>query len=349
MKQKVLITGAAGYVGSVLRRGLLRNPDIEIVNLDVRPPEEPIGAREHWIIGDVTADSWHEEARRHGVTAVVHLAFVLREPYGNRRHQRRVNVEGTRLIRDFALTSKSVRRLIYFSSISIFADRAPRGMEVPLGDDAGTGTTPYGYAADKIEAERCFADEKLFAEHDTRCVVVRPASISGPYGRFERRRFGLISTLTAWSPFVFGGSAAFGRQFLHEEDVVGIVDHSLGAPTQDFLNVFNAAPDDYLDLASLGAILRRRVLILPPWLLRVAFWIAWHGSRGKIPTSPGAWIMLTFPHRVSGDGLTRRLGYIYRAKSQSALNGAAAKVTNETPRSVFAVAEKPQTAVPGDM
>ena len=59
--------------------------------------------------------------------------------------------------------------------------------------------------------------------------------------------------------------------------------------------------------------------------------------------------MLTFPHRVSGDGLNRRLGYIYRARSQSALNGAAAKVTNETPRSVFAVAEKPQTAVPGDM
>lgn len=319
---KLLVTGAAGYVGTLLRHGLLRSdPTREIVALDLNLPADAADPRVHWIRGDVTARDWQRPVAEHGIDAVVHLACLLREPYGRRSHQRRINVDGTRMVRDFALATPSVRRFIHFSTVSVYADVEPRGIDVPLDEAAPPAASAYSYARDKVDAEDLFADADLFARYDTRACVLRPASITGPYGRFERRRFGLISTLSAWSPVIVGGSRRFGRQFLHEEDVVGIVERLLAVDLADPVTVLNAAPQDFLDLERLSHVLDKRALVLPPALLRLLFRAAWHGSAGRIPTTPGAWMMLTHPHRVSGERLTRRLDYRYRASSAEALAG----------------------------
>ncbi len=318
---RILITGAAGYVGSVLRAGLLRSmPDLDIVALDVVVPDAP-EPRVHWVRGDVTDDGWQAAVRAFDVDAVVHLAFVLREPYGRRAHQRRVNVDGTRRVRDFALATPSVRRLVHFSSVSVYADTVPRGCTAPLDEDAAAAGPVYGYARDKVDAEALFDDPAPFERQGTAAVVLRPASITGPFGRFERRRFGLISTLSAWSPFVFGGSRRFGRQFLHEDDVVAVVRRLLAFDPPAPVTRLNAAPADFLDLERLSALLEKRPLVVPPPVMRAAFFAAWHGSAGRVPTAPGAWMMLTYPHRVCGEKLTRTLDYAYRATSAQALAG----------------------------
>lgn len=335
---RLLITGAAGYVGSVLRAGLLRSmPDLEIVALDLVVPDDP-EPRVRWVRADVTNDGWWEAVGDLDVDAVLHLAFVLREPYGRRAWQRRVNVDGTRRVRDFALTTPSVRRLLYLSSVSVYADVVPRGMATPLDEDAPTAGPVYGYARDKVDAEALFADPALFERHGTAAIVLRPASITGPFGRFERRRFGLISTLSAWSPFIFGGSRDFGRQFLHEDDVVAIVRRLLAFDPPEPVTRLNAAPADFLDLARLSELLQKRPLVVPPTVMRAAFVAAWHGSRGRVPTAPGAWVMLTHPHRVCGEKLTRTLDYAYLATSAQALAGL---VAPRAPEARERVAEAP--------
>jgi nucleoside-diphosphate-sugar epimerase len=320
--RKLLITGAAGYVGSLLRRGLLHSdPELEIVALDLKVPDQQTEPRVHWIRGDVTAGDWHREAAAHGVDAVVHLAVVVREPLGERARQYRINVDGTRLVRDFALATPTVRRLVHFSTISVYADTEARGMEVPLDETASVGAPIYSYARDKVEAEALFADTELFDAHATQAIVLRPASISGPLGRFERGRYGLMSTLKAWSPFLVAGSKRFGRQFLHEEDIVGVVERLLAAEFAEAVTLLNASPEDFLELEQMADILEKRPLVVPPTLMRFLFAAAWYGSAGRVPMSPGAWMMLTHAQRMSGEALVRRLGYRYRSTSAAALAG----------------------------
>jgi nucleoside-diphosphate-sugar epimerase len=150
-------------------------------------------------------------------------------------------------------------------------------------------------------------------------VVLRCASISGPFGRFALGRFGIVSTLTGLFPFLPCGRADFGRQYLHEDDVAGIVAVLLSAAPNQGYEVFNASPADYLAAADLAALLRKRIVLVPPILLRGLFALCWHASRGQVPTPKGAWKFVTFPIAVDGSSLTRTYGYAYRFTSAEAL------------------------------
>jgi nucleoside-diphosphate-sugar epimerase len=82
---RVLITGVAGYVGSVLIDALqAMNNVTRIVGVDLRPrPDRLAGnGKVAWIQADVSTDDWQAAAREHGADAVVHLAFQIRQLYG---------------------------------------------------------------------------------------------------------------------------------------------------------------------------------------------------------------------------------------------------------------------------
>ena len=82
---RVLITGAAGYVGSILIKALEAIDGIdEIVSVDLQPKPGRLAAstKVAWIQADVSTDEWQAAARKHRVDAVVHLAFQIRQLYG---------------------------------------------------------------------------------------------------------------------------------------------------------------------------------------------------------------------------------------------------------------------------
>src|SRR5918996_5244275 len=73
---RVLITGAAGYVGSILINALEPIDGVDkIVGVDLKPKPDRLVASTKitWIQADVSADDWQAVARDHGVEAVVHL------------------------------------------------------------------------------------------------------------------------------------------------------------------------------------------------------------------------------------------------------------------------------------
>ena len=121
---RVLITGAAGYVGSILINALETIDEVEaIVGIDLRPMPDRLAAstKVAWIQADVSTDDWQAAARRHRVDAVVHLAFQIRQLYGRRKEiQRRWNIGGAREVFAFALGEPSVRRLIHFSTVTAY-------------------------------------------------------------------------------------------------------------------------------------------------------------------------------------------------------------------------------------
>jgi uronate dehydrogenase len=142
---RILITGAAGFIGRRLAPYLA--PHHELVLADLRPPDAP-----GWVRMDVTRIEDVERACR-GVDAVVHLAIASGaegEVEDDRFNELRfdVNVKGTRNVFEAAVRC-GVRRVIHTSSIMVVWGYGPGE---PVGPDAEP--RPVGtYALTKHLAE----------------------------------------------------------------------------------------------------------------------------------------------------------------------------------------------------
>ena len=182
----------------------------------------------------------------------------------------------------------------------------------------------YLYAEEKRIAEEHL--EKKYAASDKRVAiaVVRPAAITGPRGRHQRIRFGLQSTLAGQMKggvySIVSALVAFVpttpkwlRQFIHEDDVVGITERlAFGEPVAGY-EVFNICPPGPVVRGpDMAKAVGKREFPVYPWMVRIAFFIFWHLTRGKIPTGKGAWKSYSYPIAVDGSKVTRVLGYTYR-------------------------------------
>jgi UDP-glucose 4-epimerase len=320
---RVLITWAAGYVGSVLIAGLAGSPEITgIMGVDLKPKPDRLAdaAKVAWIQADVSTDGWQVGARDFGADAVVHLAFQNRQLYGRHEQtQRRWNIEGARKVFGFVFDQASVCRLIHFSTVTAYGAHATNSLAARFRESDPLNERDYLYGSHKREIEGLLEQGYAASDRRTHIVVLRCASISGPYGRFALGRFGIVSTLTGVFPFLPCGRADFGRQYLHEDDAADIVGTLLAAPRNSGYEVFNASPDDYLAAQDLAALLGKRTIIVPPSFLRALFALGWRASGGRIPTPKGAWKFLTYPVAVDGASLTRTYGDRYRFSSADAL------------------------------
>ena len=151
-----LITGGTGLIGAVLADLLLRRGE-RVVLLDAAPAEWRTGdlaataaGRLHVVRGDVTSlVDLLDAIRTHGVTAVVHLAYVLgAESNANPELATRVNIMGTTNVLEAARLG-GVARVLLASSIAVYgrdeqypADRLPLEEDAPL--YVASGLPVYG-------------------------------------------------------------------------------------------------------------------------------------------------------------------------------------------------------------
>lgn len=338
-KHTILITGAAGYVGEMLCDLFSAREDVRmIIALDKEPQTTASKAlpKVVHIQQNMADDGWQEEAAKYEPDVVIHTAWQIRALYGKQQEQWRWNIEGSKKVFDFAFDQPSVRKLIHFSTAASYSARASNTFEhffteaEPLRDDA------YLYAQEKKESERILKD--LYDQHlkegktVPQVFVVRPAAITGPRGRFLRIRFGLqsalqgtlkggfvntvVRTLTAFMP----ASKGWVRQFIHEDDVADIVALFAFRDLDASYEVCNITPPgDPVFAHDMGMAVGKRVLMLPPFLVRTAFFFFWHATRGKIPTASGSWRFYVYPLLMDGSYLTKRFGYTYAYSSRDAI------------------------------
>ncbi|MFN8598795.1 MAG: NAD(P)-dependent oxidoreductase [Anaerolineae bacterium] len=157
MQQTVLVTGAAGAVGSaVLAKLLARRSKLEVRALDVKTKRsqhilKPYAkdVEVHW--GDLRVPASFEAAVR-GVDAVIHLAAII-PPLAD--HQpalaEAVNVEGTRNLIEALQRNAPDAFLLYTSSVSVYGDRVATPW-ITVTDPLCPSDGDY-YAVTKIKAE----------------------------------------------------------------------------------------------------------------------------------------------------------------------------------------------------
>lgn len=334
MKHTVLITGAAGYVGSMLVRRFAMREDVErVIGLDKEPMPDLIKdeAKLVYLETNTADEGWEEKVASLAPTVVVHTAWQIREIYGNRPLSWKWNIDGSDRVFRFAYSTLSVTRLVHFSTVASYGAYPTNTIEYRFTENDPFRETDYLYAEEKRIAEEhleaCFAE----AERKVPTAIVRPAAITGPRGRYMRIRFGLqaalagqlkdsfayrlVSMMTKFVPV----TPKWVRQFIHEDDVVNLVEMLAFSEPKGEYEVFNICPPGDVVLGKdMAAAVGKKALLIQPWMTRVPFAFLWHATRGKIPTARGSWKGYSYPIAVDGSKLTKVYGYQYTYPSLDA-------------------------------
>jgi nucleoside-diphosphate-sugar epimerase len=179
---KVLVTGAAGFVGGHLVDMLIKRGD-EVRAL-VRPVEEVSHLRTLPGVEIMYGDLTDVTSLRRAVQGVQHVYHIAAKtgPWGPERVYQATNVQGVAdLI--FAAMDAGVQRIVHTSSITVYGHHL-----------RGIVTENYPYHAENNPYSRTkIASEKLIfnlvKEHGAPVVIVRPAWIYGPRDTSSFSRF----------------------------------------------------------------------------------------------------------------------------------------------------------------
>lgn len=147
---KILITGITGLIGSALAK-LLHQQGWDVYGLVRKPIALPYGQS---IVGDVL-DIVSLEGAMKGMDYVVHAAAVVSFAPRERDLMYKVNVEGTANVVNSALTTSSIRKLLFVSSIAALGRPFPLVEGTILKEDQKWEESPHNshYAISKFQAE----------------------------------------------------------------------------------------------------------------------------------------------------------------------------------------------------
>ena len=260
--RRIAVTGASGYVGSLLIRRLAGCEAVGgILAIDVRDPSSPFGECVSFVRQDVS-QPFPRLFAEHSIDTVVHLAYELRQGR-DREANRRVNVDGTTRTLD-ACRRAGVRRLVYLSSTSVYGAHPdnPEALseEMPARPIAG-----FQYSEDKLQSEKLIARFASEAHGVTACILRCCPVMGANADNFIARAFG--------KPFLVAVSGANPpMQLIHEDDLGRCLETAVLGDAEGLYNVAGSGSISWGEMASARG---RRVFSAPAWLLYPATQLTW--------------------------------------------------------------------------
>jgi nucleoside-diphosphate-sugar epimerase len=254
----ILVTGGAGYVGSVLVRELLQvGETVRVVDTQWFGNSLPVHECLQVVKGDIRycEPSWLD-----GIRAVIHLAGLSNDPTADfsPRLNSESNVLATRelarAVAEKASQEHEEVRFLYASSCSVYysdSNLDDANVEVMSEETPVAPTANYSKAKCLAEVEL----SKLADRHALFCpVTLRKGTI---FGLSPRMRFDLVLNtfvLQAWRERILTvhGHGEVWRPLLHIRDAVDAYIHLLWAPTERIRGqIFNVLHKNYriLELA----------------------------------------------------------------------------------------------------
>ena len=229
-RQRVLITGGAGFLGINLARHLLKR-GYAVASLDLEDFDYPERDQVEVIKGDIRDKAAVDRAVA-GADFVVHTAAAL--PLYSPEDIYTTDVEGTRNVLDAALRH-GVKRIVHISSTAVYGipDHHPL-----YETDKLEGVGPYGQA--KIQAEMVCLE---YRAKGLVVPIIRPKSFVGP------ERLGVFALLYDWAHtghnFPMIGSGNNRYQLLDVEDLCDAIALCLTLSEERVDDTFNIGAREF--------------------------------------------------------------------------------------------------------
>jgi UDP-glucose 4-epimerase len=255
MTARVLVTGAAGFIGAQVLERLRDHPEVDVaIGTDVRDPDDR-GLR----LVDVRDPAMTDLLADEGIDRVVHLAAIVTpRPEHTREFLRSVDVDGTRNVLDACLAA-GVGHLTVTSSGAAYGYHPDNPGWIDE-DDPLRGNEAFAYSDHKRQVEELLAAHR--DEHPELVqLVLRPGTILGTAvdnqitALFERPV--VLGIAGSPTPFVF----------IWDTDVVDVV---VAGTLGRVEGRFNLAGDGAVTLAEVAAELAKPHVRLPAWLVKGA-------------------------------------------------------------------------------
>lgn len=236
---RVLVTGAAGFIGSHVAEALLARGD-EVVGVDNFDPMYSRAAKQRNLESALTQPGFRFEERDltdpgavapllSRDTVVVHLAAragvrpSLRDPVGYAH----ANVTGTAAVVE-AMQQAGATRLAFASSSSVYGDTTP----APFREDAVAVDPVSPYAATKRAGELLL--RALAPIRGLRVAALRFFTVYGPRQRPDLAIHAFARAMAAGEPLTLFGDGSDARDYTFISDIVGgvlsAVDWTASAP-----------------------------------------------------------------------------------------------------------------------
>lgn len=297
-EKRVLITGAAGYVGHQL--GSLLAQDMYVIGVDIAVREAPFEILKL----DVCDPSLASLLQAHKITHVVHLASVV-APSRDRERDYRIDVDGTRNVLEACLAS-GVGHVTVTSSGAAYGyyPDNPAWLEEshPL-----RGNPEFFYSDHKRLVEEMLQDYR--GRHpELKQLVFRPCSVLGKNTRST------ISNLFSGKAILDPAGANSPFVFIWDQDVINAIKFGV---ENDGEGEYNLAGDGALTPDQIGRILSKPVRKPPIWLIKLA--MGFRYLLGKSDVKPDQIIFLQYRPVLLNTQLKEKLGYVPAKSSEEVL------------------------------
>ncbi|CAM4209906.1 NAD-dependent epimerase/dehydratase family protein [Paenibacillus alkaliterrae] len=221
---KIIVTGAAGFIGSHLCEFLLNNGKHEVIGIDafVREELKIIGSKNMetfyshprftLISSDLLHIDWNVMLK--GVDVVFHLAGIpgVRSSWGNDfRNYVETNILATQQLLE-ACRSSAIKKIIFASTSSVYGEKAGKVPE----DSSTAPLSPYGVS--KLTGEQLC---RVYWKNDgVPIVILRFFTVYGPRQRSDMAFHRFIKQMIKNEPITLIGDGTQSRDFTYISDCV---------------------------------------------------------------------------------------------------------------------------------